>query len=113
MMSSKGAGLCEGEDPEDVGVGLLQHHPHHSRRHPLRCVCAAGAVDEGTERQAGRRTDGRTDRQTDRRTDRQTDSAGEATENDSISLLIMASKCPKCDKTVYFGKCWFSVTGHI
>ncbi len=52
-------------------------------------------------------------RQTDRlRTHWQTDrGAGAATETVSISLFSrnMASKCPKCDKTVYFGKCTFCV----
>lgn len=55
----------------------LSHH-HHHHHHPLRCVCSAAAADRRTE-----------------------------TGSFSLFTRNMASKCPKCDKTVYFGECVF------
>lgn len=78
MMSPRGRSYTIEREEAEGGCEAQSHHSHRRRQHHLRFVCAAGAAD----RQKG------------------------PTEKDPVPLFTptMASKCPKCEKTVYFGE---------
>uniref|UniRef100_A0A3P8NK64 LIM zinc-binding domain-containing protein n=1 Tax=Astatotilapia calliptera TaxID=8154 RepID=A0A3P8NK64_ASTCA len=78
MMSPRGRSYTIEREEAEGGCEAQSHHSHRRRQHHLRCVCAAGAAD----RQKG------------------------PTEKHPVPLFTptMASKCPKCEKTVYFAE---------